>query len=599
MVIDNENMKTDLCRIYTNPRNLFLRVALWEEYGYRDVYYGDLIAFRELEVDHIIPQYLYEPQNREKLMVILKEYNLPSDFQKNDLLNFTPTCRKPNASKGEDLIPAMTCRALKAARDKKASIIRRIERYINTKEVANSAILLKSKLKLEEDVYNAIDILLDDVYDFTHVEGNEFPSDKFLVLSKSKVCLRGKLPTVEELLPGCTIEFRTLLVRGMTMIMDGKEILKVLCVGNYTKPEEGYRPYLLFDPKDESYYIRLSRGIFKLSIADTIELCEHIDYYCEQYIEKLREINEKFDLNRFSLTYDNTGIRILKLKKSILTDIKIFISSHSIYNDCALEMGMHGTIYGRSLDGKIRFQLYLENAEQFFWNSEEEFWLVLTMDYAMKKDKYSQQEYWTPTKVREFIYELTKDALSSSEERYLAEQCVLKRVSEKKRVDEIVKNRLKEISYDIKMSKQQICVSDIKSIEDLYERISMLQEHFSIEAIGKDVCIDVNVGLYKGLMLLMQQYNLEKYALEYISKHLDCCEITCDSMKIAEGIGKMILERNKYSYREIEKVLCCYMKCIRSKGGSMNYQGVTEIVEMLKCVIDRYNRDILIEKYSN
>lgn len=110
---------------------------------------------------------------------------------------------------------------------------------------------------------------------------------------------------------------------------------------------------------------------------------------------------------------------------------------------------------------------------------------MLTMDYAMKKDKYSQKEYWAPTKVREFIYELTKDALSSSAERYLAEQCVLKQISEKKRVDEITKNCLKEILFDIKMTKQQICVSDIKSIEDLCERISMLQEHFSIEAIGK------------------------------------------------------------------------------------------------------------------
>lgn len=195
-VIGNNNMNMDMSSIYTNPRNIFLRVALWEEYGYHDVYYGDLINFRELEVDHIIPQKLFEPQNRERLMTVLKEYNLPSDFQKNDLLNFTPTCRKPNVSKGEQLIPAMTCHALKEARDKKSSIIKRIDRYINTKELANSAILLKSKLQSEEDIYNAIDILLDDVYDFTHIEGNESTNDNFRVLSKSKVCLRGKLPTI-------------------------------------------------------------------------------------------------------------------------------------------------------------------------------------------------------------------------------------------------------------------------------------------------------------------------------------------------------------------------------------------------------------------
>ena len=60
---------------FTDPNDLILRIALWEEYGYKDVYYGEFIPFRNLQVDHIIPMSRGGKSIPENLQILCRKCN--------------------------------------------------------------------------------------------------------------------------------------------------------------------------------------------------------------------------------------------------------------------------------------------------------------------------------------------------------------------------------------------------------------------------------------------------------------------------------------------------------------------------------------------
>ena len=82
-----------------------VRSALWLAYDKKDVYSGDLLRYREMEVDHIVPQEIFK--NEEKKLEVLKALGLDSNFQKDSLENFVPTRRGTNSSKGASVDPIL------------------------------------------------------------------------------------------------------------------------------------------------------------------------------------------------------------------------------------------------------------------------------------------------------------------------------------------------------------------------------------------------------------------------------------------------------------------------------------------------------------
>ena len=78
-----------------------VRSALWLAYDKKDVYSGDLLRYREMEVDHIVPQEIFK--NEERKLEVLKLLGLDSDFEKDSLENYVPTRIGPNSSKGDSV----------------------------------------------------------------------------------------------------------------------------------------------------------------------------------------------------------------------------------------------------------------------------------------------------------------------------------------------------------------------------------------------------------------------------------------------------------------------------------------------------------------
>ncbi len=77
------------------------RQAIWEAHNKRCFYCGELLLFKDCELDHIIPISL--KKKPVKLKSVLSDYGLPRDFNLDSLENYLPCHKRCNQQKGDRL----------------------------------------------------------------------------------------------------------------------------------------------------------------------------------------------------------------------------------------------------------------------------------------------------------------------------------------------------------------------------------------------------------------------------------------------------------------------------------------------------------------
>jgi len=95
--------------------DLKLRVSLWRANDRRCFFCGEPIEFRDLEIDHIIPEGLTTAVRNE----LLERLHLPPDFDLNSLRNLVPTHHHCNGRKGGMQLPDNAILLFQAVWDKK------------------------------------------------------------------------------------------------------------------------------------------------------------------------------------------------------------------------------------------------------------------------------------------------------------------------------------------------------------------------------------------------------------------------------------------------------------------------------------------------
>jgi len=100
----------------------YVKQAMWEEHKKKCFYCAEPLSFKNIHVDHIIPQIAFEKDKRS----LRKKYGLGEDFDFNSLDNFVPSCPSCNSNrKGhrelENGIPLW----LNEAKNKRSNIIKR------------------------------------------------------------------------------------------------------------------------------------------------------------------------------------------------------------------------------------------------------------------------------------------------------------------------------------------------------------------------------------------------------------------------------------------------------------------------------------------
>lgn len=111
--------------------NLIERQSLWEAHDKKCFYCGELVYFRELHIDHIVPENLIN--NESKLKDFISESGLPNTFEINSYVNWVPCHSRCNKRKGGEMFELHTTLYYLDLARRKIEKIRRIESSINSK----------------------------------------------------------------------------------------------------------------------------------------------------------------------------------------------------------------------------------------------------------------------------------------------------------------------------------------------------------------------------------------------------------------------------------------------------------------------------------
>lgn len=580
-----------------------VRVAIWEVYEHMNSYAkDDLLDFREMEIDHIIPQSAYEKP--EKLKKILDTLRLPADFEMNSLKNYTPTRRKQNLGKSnkvsDNIVISQMAAALNEAAEKEDKILKKIEEYHMKNDVISTAANIAVNLKNAKEKFDVVDIILDEIDDFEIREkvlasGLKPTDNEIYIKSTAKISLYGNLPNISDMTPCCYLNFRTLKLRNCTIRIAGKEILNSLSWGIDTPIHENLRRYISVNG-DELYNIVLDGCYFNLDYNDTNELANVLDSYCKEYIKKIKVCENKYDIGEFKCTIDG-NIRLFTLNQSVCSCIFNYIKHNPQTGNVRLECNLN-MIKLYSTNESLHAIIMLSQGEFYFWYNEPEFWFEL-LPYYVGDDMYiNKEEWWSPRQVRDwFMQELIPNVIKFN---CPQKRKLLKRHSFTINNNKIIKNINNDIMKHSFTGKKVINVEKIHNKNKLLELINDLQLFYNINGHQFLYLIDNNVGVYNVLYKLLQEAKLPQYSYEYISGKLDFSTEARKDILLQEIATHMkdITLNSKISFCEIEYVFRCIGECIKKNTVDIAYSTFAEIKELLKYTVHIYNIRVLIEKYS-
>lgn len=539
-----------------------LRSALWIAYDKKDFYKDDIILYREMEVDHIIPQDVFKDNAVKKN--ILEKLALEDDFEMNSLENFIPTRRGTNSSKGNKIELSRILTALAKAKEKKEKVLDLIDKYNEESDLISETTKVAILADTEEKKQLVADIIFDEEEEF---EDEEYLLGDQFTKSISRVRIQAILPTLKEINPGCAFKFRPLKLRECTISLNHKDIFHKLFIGNGNTNLEK-RPFIGYKLEDGSYTIQLGNCFFSLSESETIELCKIVDRYNKLYFERLEEIENEYSLN--GMTVSRRGeIKICTLKKDFCILVFDFINSqhrkrkwnifdfiYSKYKDKKWDIfefnrssikvfteGNSDYNYGYHAIIQVR-----EEAENYFWYSSREVGLYLQPYYDDYNFKISKKDWWSPEYVRKWLFE---ELFPESIKQYYTRG--------NKR------NRYK-INY-IEECKKYYTAQENKelrihmfSLEELAFSTRVLQSFYSIHIHREIIFSNGTSKLYTSFEVLVNTCESD-VCISYIAGNLGSNLDTMNDLK--EYIGRKKIENvGKLTYSQIEMLLRCFIECI-------------------------------------
>lgn len=128
--------------------NLIERQCLYEVYDRRCFYCGELVYFRELQIDHIVPENLI--QNKSKYQVFMMESGLSNSFQINSYSNWVPSHSRCNNRKSGAMFDLKTTLYYLGLVERKIEKILKIENSIKSK-IDSDILLTTITLALSEN----------------------------------------------------------------------------------------------------------------------------------------------------------------------------------------------------------------------------------------------------------------------------------------------------------------------------------------------------------------------------------------------------------------------------------------------------------------
>ena len=142
-------------------------------------------------------------------------------------------------------------------------------------------------------------------------------------------------------------------------------------------------------------------------------------------------------------------------------------------------------------------------------------------------------------------------------------------------------------------------MEDITNQQKLLKAIRLLQAHFSLPSTAPFYCQDNRIGVYDALLLLLDMAKLPDGSYQYICGNLPYSAAASKAQLIndTERYIRDIENKKIFSRSEIDCVMRCLGECIEKNAYTLTFQIIKKVKVDLEDFIDRYNSDMLIQKY--
>ncbi|MHA6529327.1 HNH endonuclease [Paenibacillus sp. BAC0078] len=570
-------------------KNKFLvRAALFIVYEGRCYYDGLPIRFKDMHIDHIIPEFI----NDKDLEKITKDFEFTENFNVNSLYNLVPCSPNANLSKNKNVYPLtyLEKRILDKSINKVQEIKNKIEQLASEYKDDRQFIKLSARLR-EYDTKEKLEELYNQLANekpFEVVREVQQTSHQYIFKrSLSNVHLMGFLPQYPDMKGSCLITFSNLRLRDCMVTLNHSQIMSILFEGAKTKIEHTIRSYIIHSDvlNPDIYYVDLANVRIPLERKEVEQLIEIIDDYYNLYMEEARKLYEFFRMDLFNKSNYKNRLKLFKVNKQLWFLLLKFCREFD-YDRGNTEWhifdgrGSMIKIYDKS-KGEFRLFVHAEvERNDFVISHQEQVWLVWTDEFFWNKQisDFEQNHFWSPEKAyRWLINELIPYVIYFYSEN---------------------KNRLfrKKITYDEFRYNFQISNYAFElpfiSNDALLDKITVLQLFYSTY---KDDVYQRNEleNLYSCLILIIQKTTLDHNGVRDICDKLGVrnIETTADLIKAINNLIVSINDEKVYSGYFIDLIFRGMVISLRDYRNTLSAEDEKKIEKKLELYAIKMEND--------
>lgn len=390
-----------------NKKNDIVRAALFYEYEGKCFYSNEPLRYKEMHIDHIIPQGL----TNEKIKGIISVLGLPEDFNINSLYNLVPCNPNVNEVKNKNTYPeAFLGHCIYDKTTKKVDKVKnrieqlKIDKNID-KAIAKLVATAEGSIGKEE---------LERIYDSI---SNEKPYEESRRIHKysdsysyckslSNVELTAYLPLYPNIQGSCLITFNTLRLRDCMITLNHEQILNRLFEGIKTDLESGMRKFIIqnFYNDKKDYFVDLGNVRIPLKRDEVVQFLDIIDDFYDIYIESVKEIYQVFDWSNFHrIDRNKNNLTLCKISKKLWFEIGEFCRKFDYQNGNTEwhifdATGSMIKILDKETQNFRAFIFPMIEESKYNIYSTEDVSIIWTDEYFWDKkiEYYKENEYWSP-----------------------------------------------------------------------------------------------------------------------------------------------------------------------------------------------------------
>ena len=400
-----------------NKNNDIVRAALFYEYEGKCFYSNEPLRYKEMHIDHIIPQGL----SKEEFKKVISILGLPEDFNVNSLYNLVPCNPNVNEVKNKNIYPETFlghCIYDKTSKkvDKVKSRIEQLKKDKNIdKALAKLVAIVEGAIGKEE---------LERIYDSI---SNEKPFEEVRTINKygdtysyckslPNVKLTAYLPLYPNIQGNCLITFNTLRLRDCMITLNHEQILSHLFEGVKTDLREGLRKFILPNISTDSkeYFVDLANVRIPLNIDEVNQLLNIIDDFYELYIEAIKDIYKVFNWDSFpKRNIHRNELVLCKISKNIWFEIREFCRKFDFQNGNTewhifdATGSMIKILDKETLNFKAFIFPMIEESIYNIYSREDDISIIWTDEYFWdrKIQYFEENEYWSPMVTYKWLVE--------------------------------------------------------------------------------------------------------------------------------------------------------------------------------------------------